>query len=85
MLMQKCYIQLLILTGSVLVSNLVERRREAAVTLAMLPKDGTDSKVQSRITYSVALGQTIYRNGWQLDVKLDICHTTYRNHTSSNE
>lgn len=83
--MQKGYIQLLILTGSVLVSNLVERRREAAVTLAMLPKERTDSEVQSRITYSVALDQTIYRNGGQLDVKLDICHTKYRNHTSSND
>lgn len=51
--------QLLILTGSVLVSNLLERRRDAAVTLAMLPDDGTDSKVRRRITYSDALAQTI--------------------------
>lgn len=55
--------QLLILTGSIFVSNLLERRRYATVTLAMLPDDGTDSKVQRRITYLVALDQTIYRNG----------------------
>lgn len=51
----------------------------------MLPKDGADSKVQSRITYSVALDQTIYKNGGQLDVKLDIFHTKYCDHTSFND
>lgn len=38
---QKSDVYLLILTDNVLVSNLLERRREAAVTLAMLPEDGT--------------------------------------------
>lgn len=36
--------QLLVLTDRVLISNLLERRRVAAVTLAILAKDGTDSK-----------------------------------------
>lgn len=56
---KKSNIKLSVLTDSVLVSILLERRREAAVTLAMLPKDGTDSNLHSRITYSVALDQTI--------------------------
>lgn len=71
---KKSDIQLIILTGSVLISNLLERRREATATLAMLPKDGTDSKVWSRTAYSVALDQTISRKGGNLDVKFNTYH-----------
>lgn len=77
--------QLLILTGSVLVSNLLERRRDAAVTLAMLPDDGTDSKVRRRNSYSDALAQTIQQNGVWKAIILNVYQIKRSNYANWNE